>query len=160
MKTGKKFGRWAYQIGHVVRVVYWCLLRPRTHGVQLIIMNDSHVLLVRHTYMDRSAWGLPGGGIDRNEDALACARRELREELGVAGEFREIGMINFAHDWHRDLVHVFLVENLSGDLQLNETELAEAQWFEASRLPEKLAKLAEHILHNAQLSWRDARHPY
>jgi ADP-ribose pyrophosphatase YjhB (NUDIX family) len=158
MKPGKKFGRWAYQIAHVVRVAYWCLLRPRTHGVQLIIMNDSRVLLVKHTYMNRSAWGLPGGGISRNEGALACARRELREELGLAGEFLEIGIVNFVHAFRRDLVHVFLVDTLSGDLQLNETELAEAQWFDADRLPDNLTKLAGHILYNAQLSWRGACH--
>lgn len=33
---------------------------------------------------DAGAWTIPKGEIDPGEDALACARRELREEIGLA----------------------------------------------------------------------------
>ena len=50
-------------------------------------MPDSSppaILLVRHSYGPQH-WALPGGGLASGEDAEACARRELREELGLAG---------------------------------------------------------------------------
>jgi predicted NUDIX family NTP pyrophosphohydrolase len=33
---------------------------------------------------DEGAWTIPKGEIDASEDALACAKRELQEEIGIA----------------------------------------------------------------------------
>jgi predicted NUDIX family NTP pyrophosphohydrolase len=33
---------------------------------------------------DEGAWTIPKGEIDASEDALACAKRELQEEVGIA----------------------------------------------------------------------------
>jgi ADP-ribose pyrophosphatase YjhB (NUDIX family) len=151
MNTGKRIGRWAYQLAHGARFVYWCLFRPRTHGVQIIVRKHSQILLVLHSYMDRGCWGLPGGGMDKRESAMACARRELREELALDGDFRQLGTVDLTHDFHRDLVRVFLVENHSGDMQLNEAEITEARWFDVDRLPGNLTKLTRHILEDTRL---------
>ena len=44
--------------------------------------DDGAILLVRLVY--RNGWGLPGGLIKRNEDVADCARREVREEVGLS----------------------------------------------------------------------------
>ena len=44
--------------------------------------DDGAILLVRLVYRD--GWGLPGGLVDRREDIAVCARREVREETGLA----------------------------------------------------------------------------
>jgi 8-oxo-dGTP diphosphatase len=46
------------------------------------IVRDHHLLLIRHREHagGHSYWVLPGGGIEPEEDELACVRRELREE--------------------------------------------------------------------------------
>jgi ADP-ribose pyrophosphatase YjhB (NUDIX family) len=155
MNSLKRFGRWAHQAAHGVRFAYWCLIRPRTHGVQLIVTKKSRILLVRHTYMDRSCWALPGGGISSGESAPACARRELKEELALDGDFRQLGTVDVTHDFHRDLVRVFLVQNHCGEPKPNEAEIAEVRWFEFDHLPLNLTKLAHHILiDDTGLGWR------
>lgn len=48
-----------------------------------VILRDEHgrVLIEKPNYKDH--WLLPGGSVDSGEDARECARRELREELGL-----------------------------------------------------------------------------
>ena len=54
----------------------------------------GRVVWVRHSYGDRGAWELPGGGARRSESAVQAARREAREELGIDVEsWRELGTV-------------------------------------------------------------------
>ena len=45
---------------------------------------DGALLLVRHSYRER--WGVPGGLLQRGEDADDGARREVLEEVGLVVE--------------------------------------------------------------------------
>jgi predicted NUDIX family NTP pyrophosphohydrolase len=46
------------------------------------------------TKRDEGAWSIPKGVLDPNEDSLAAARREFKEETGfeVGGEFHDLGI--------------------------------------------------------------------
>jgi len=74
-------------------------LRLRAAARALLVDEHDHLLLVRYEFPTARVWGLPGGGLDPGEDALAGLRRELREELGL----REVAI--GPHIWNRD--HVF-----------------------------------------------------
>jgi 8-oxo-dGTP pyrophosphatase MutT (NUDIX family) len=62
-------------------------------GVVAIDDADRVVLVGQHRYtLDAYSWEIPEGGVPAGEDALAGARRELREETGiVAATWRELG---------------------------------------------------------------------
>ena len=50
----------------------------------LLLDAEDRVLLVSHVPDEgRRVWTAPGGGLEPDEDHLAAARRELREELGL-----------------------------------------------------------------------------
>lgn len=53
-------------------------------GAAVVIADaEGRVLLVHHTYGRRN-WEIPGGGTEPGESVVGTARREAREELGVA----------------------------------------------------------------------------
>lgn len=58
------------------------LLYRRTGGRVEVLLVHPGGPFWRNT--DAGAWTIPKGEIDPGEDALACARRELREEIGLA----------------------------------------------------------------------------
>jgi predicted NUDIX family NTP pyrophosphohydrolase len=61
------------------------LLMYRTNGtrVQVLLVHPGGPFWAKK---DRHAWSIPKGEVDRDEDLLACARREFREETGWTPE--------------------------------------------------------------------------
>lgn len=57
---------------------------PYRQGVGIMLRNDAgKIFVARRIDMTSEAWQMPQGGIDAGEDPLACARRELKEEIGT-----------------------------------------------------------------------------
>lgn len=126
--------RWAYR---VLRV-FWFVARPQKHGVKCLLTQADRILLVRHTYGQRS-WDLPGGGIKRGEPPLSAARREMREELGVeAADWSPAGQIRGSQDFRHDTVYCFWAELPDLALTLDRGEIASAAWFARAELPDDL----------------------
>jgi len=123
--------------------------RPRLRGVKCVVRDaDGRVLWVRHTYGDRAAWELPGGGARRSESALQAARREAREELGVdLDDWRDLGTVQGrwtgAHlaltcclaDWPHD-----------ARLDPDPVEIAVAEWAPAAEPPGRVGQVTAGAL--------------
>ncbi len=100
-----------------------------------MLTDGELVLLVRHTYGPRS-WDLPGGAVKSGETPAATARREMQEELGIdIDSWRPLGRIEIAIDHRRDVVHCFLAEVHTPELEIDLGELSDAQWFDRAELP-------------------------
>lgn len=55
-------------------------------SIKCLIRNDKgEVLVVKET--DRDWWDLPGGGMDHHENIKSAIARELKEEVGLEGDF-------------------------------------------------------------------------
>jgi len=99
--------------------------------------DDGAVLLVRHSYRER--WGVPGGLLQRGEDAAEGVRREVREEVGV--DVRLLGEPAVVVDAEPQRVDVVFRAELadgasSDDVRLGSAEIVEARWFGPDELPE------------------------
>ena len=109
--------------------------RAMTLGVRAIVLDaDGRVFLVRHTYLP--GWYLPGGGVERGEDALTSMTRELEEEgnIVIAGQPELFGI--YAQTG-RDHVVVYVVRSFTQRApKAPDTEIAEAGFFPADALPE------------------------
>jgi 8-oxo-dGTP diphosphatase len=70
------------------------LFVPRVSLGVCAVIRDGYgrVLIAHHPY--RSAWGLPGGFVNSDEQPAAALMREIREELGVEAS---VGPLLAAH---------------------------------------------------------------
>jgi 8-oxo-dGTP pyrophosphatase MutT (NUDIX family) len=102
--------------------------------------TDGRVVFVRHTYGDRRAWELPGGGLRRREDPEVAVRREMREELGVELEgLRAIGSVEVSGNHKRTGLQCFEGRIGAGAaLRADAGELAEVRWAPPEDPPQPL----------------------
>ncbi|MFW5832784.1 MAG: NUDIX hydrolase [Pseudomonadota bacterium] len=73
--------RLVYRLVYRPRRLVWRWLGLERGGVCVAVRSADALLLVRHSYRPRLDF--PGGGLERGEEPETCARRELREELGL-----------------------------------------------------------------------------
>ena len=57
---------------------------PLRSGVGIVLLNKkNHVFVARRIDNPSSFWQMPQGGVDKNEDYLKAAYRELKEETSI-----------------------------------------------------------------------------
>lgn len=96
-------------------------------AVAIVAMDDrDHTYIVgQHRYtLGEYSWELPMGGAPLNEDPLAAAKRELKEETGLqAKTWRELMRVHPSNSVTDERGVIFLAEGLTeGELELEETE--------------------------------------
>lgn len=110
-------------------------------GVSVFVTDtQGRLLLVRHSY-GPGGWALPGGGLNRGEDAIEAARREVREETGcelaAASVFQTIEETVSGSPHTAWLVGARTQDHPAPDGR----ELLEARFFPVHSLPEPLTRL-------------------
>lgn len=137
----------------------------------LIIDTDDQLLLVKFIFPSGiEAWALPGGGLEPDELPEDGLRRELHEELGLAG--MEIGphvwsrehiipMVT-GHDGQRDQIHLvrtphFVPEPVIGWERMRAEFVFDVRWWALDEIaaaadtrfaPGRLAALYDDLLRN------------
>jgi ADP-ribose pyrophosphatase len=97
-------------------------------AVVLAIFPDEKILMIeQHRYpLGRFIWELPAGKLEKNDDPLHCAQRELEEETGYrAQEWKKLLSIYTSPGFCNEELHIFLATNLSkaaGGRKLEEGE--------------------------------------
>jgi 8-oxo-dGTP pyrophosphatase MutT (NUDIX family) len=88
--------------------------------------GEDHVALVgQHRYtLDLFSWEIPEGGVGRDEDPLAGAQRELREETGAtAATWRELCRVHISNSVTDESAILYVATALEhGAQQLDGTE--------------------------------------
>ncbi len=92
------------------------------------IDDDGRVVLERQwrSPMDCAFWEIPAGKIDPGEDSFETARRELKEETGLAADdWVELGTIHNAIGYSNERIIIYLargVKTAEGGQKLDENE--------------------------------------
>ncbi|MCE1252124.1 MAG: NUDIX hydrolase [Anaerolineae bacterium] len=86
-------------------------------GAVAIIALDAEERILFVRQFRPASWmevlELPAGTLERGEDVLECAKRELREETGwAAREMRELGAFYLAPGYSSEYLHMFLARDL------------------------------------------------
>lgn len=96
-------------------------------AVAILALDEAHNLYLvgQHRYtLDEYAWEIPMGGAPDDEDVLAAAKRELKEETGIsASSWSEVMRLHTSNCITDELGLVYLALGLShGEPQLEPSE--------------------------------------
>ena len=109
-------------------------------GAAAIILNDEgHVLLVKHSY-GRLNWELPGGGgADAGESIIETALREVSEETGLLVEAKR--MTGVYYEPANDFLHfAFLCRRLDADAEFqSDAEITDCKYWPFEALPRPIS---------------------
>lgn len=115
--------------------MYRFTFRPKGDAVKVLVRYGDQLLLVRPAYSHR-LWTVPGGAMERAEIPEQAARREVKEETGLAlTSLRPIGDYKSTRHYIKETVHCFTATTENGQLTLDPIEIQEAQWFKSTELP-------------------------
>lgn len=110
-------------------------------GCCTIILNDENrVLLEKHRKRTPwyGYWILPGGKLKPNESLKECARREVKEEVGIDVEIERLASIFISRESKRVGIPIvlvfFLAKALTNELKIRENEIKDAKWFSTEEI--------------------------
>ena len=156
MKPSIKVRRAAIRCAYIGLRLYWFVFRPRVVGVKCVVRHDDDVLLVRHTY------GPPDLGLARRHASSAAARRlstppVARCARSSAARSR-IGSRSASYSPRATTIATTCIcsRRSIGDPQLDIdlTELAQANWFRRDQLPPDVGRHVGEILARAAAASR------
>ncbi|WP_342553204.1 NUDIX domain-containing protein [Paenibacillus sp. FSL R7-0652] len=129
------------------------LVRPSV----LIVNHKQEILLVR--YRDDNSWGVPGGMMELGESVEECARREVREEIGIEMKRLQLYGVFSGEELHTRLrngdeyynvVIGYICTQYEGELKPDGEEVVEAGFYSLTELPERTDPyIKQKILENA-----------
>lgn len=137
-------------IAHKVRHRWRIWRGVRIAGVSVVVSNlAGDVLLLRHSY-GPNAWMLPSGGLKRGEDPEECARREVREEVGIElSSLRKLTELDEELSGSPHTAHIFEA-TCNSTPRPDRREVLEARFFPSHSLPEPLGDITRRRIE----AWR------
>ncbi|CAG5059631.1 unnamed protein product [Parnassius apollo] len=112
-------------------------LPPASHtnlGVGALVFNSKNQLLaISEKHYEYPHWKLPGGYVERGEDIIDAAKREVKEETGVNTSF--LSLLTFRHQHNMmfgnsDIYILLMMKALSEKIILSHREVKDCKWME------------------------------
>ena len=95
---------------------------PLRIGVGIILLNSENKIFVgKRIDNPKNFWQMPQGGVNKNENFLDAAKRELTEETGV----KSVKLIKEINDWQE----YDLPQNLLGKIWKGKYRGQKQKWF-------------------------------
>lgn len=120
----------------------------------VLIVNEKGQLLLQKR-ADNGFWAYPGGSMEPGETFEECAKREAFEETGL--ECLELDY--FTHKSGKEMHYiypnqdevyiaeiVFLCEKYQGELNVQESEVTEQQFFDLDKLPDNISPTNRSVI--------------
>jgi len=114
----------------------------------VIVRRDDKVLLIKRNIQPfKNYWALIGGAKEDNETFEDCAKRELKEEVGLKVEdLQYLTEITVNNELGLQLSKVYMCVLQNGEVQIDPHEVSEAQWFALKELPPKIVPFHRELI--------------
>jgi len=106
-----------------------------------VLESDRLILVNQYRYgAHKNLWELPAGTIDVGEAPLACAQRELEEEIGFkADSWTPVVSCYSSPHYSSEMIHAFVAEDLvKTETNLDDDEVIEVRVFTSDEVKEML----------------------
>ena len=113
----------------------------------VVVNEQGRVLLVKHVFRPGSGWGIPGGFINKGEQAEDAARRELREEIGLELDRVELAFVRTVEQVNQ--LEIIFRCSASGTPRPRNIEIQRVAWFELDELPDDLPQAQRQTIKRA-----------
>ncbi len=118
-------------------------------AVIVLVKKENKILLVKHTYRNQNVFTCVAGFVEIGETLEECVHREVKEETGL-----EIKNLKYcgSQGWPYpdQLMCAFYAEYKSGQIKIQEDEIAQADFFSIDNLPKtpKAGSVAYNLINN------------
>lgn len=118
--------------------------------VDVLVLQDDKVLLVKRAekLLEGGKWGLIGGFVDRDENLIQAAEREIHEESGYRVKDMTFLCVRHnpdrPHEDRQNISFVFFCTAVAKEGE-SDWEVTDQQWFTFDNLPEKGMIAFDHI---------------
>ncbi|EWG11286.1 NUDIX hydrolase [Cytobacillus firmus] len=103
--------------------------------VSTSIIQEGKVLMIKENKASvKNKWNFPSGHVEKGEDILEAACREVKEETGLDVKLTHTtGIYNFISSTdHQVILFHFIGQITGGFLSLQEEEIADSKWVNLS----------------------------
>ena len=137
-RAPKSLRRWTVRLSH-----------PQFAVTAGAVITDARgrVLLLKHRFRPGMGWGMPGGFMEKNEQAEEVLRRELREEVGL--ELENLKLFTTRTFRKPRQVEIVFTAEAVGDPDQLSFEIQKASWFSPGELPKELPKDQAQLIKRA-----------
>lgn len=152
VKFDGKLIKLTYDIADVNGKEAWREVVHHPGASAIVAIDEDNRIIMEKQFryaLDDYLLEIPAGKLDKGEDPLVCAKRELEEETGiVASEWISLGTIATSPGFCNEVIHLFVAKGLSkGEIHWDEDEYVEVERY---TLDELLQRIQEETIKDSK----------
>lgn len=137
--------RLKFRIFHLLRKLYWFIVRPQTKGVKGVVVFKNKVLMLKRT-LPNSKWVFPGGAIKLNESYPQALARKVAEDTGLEIEgIKDIGEFTTEILHRSETIYCFKAVTKNDQTNIEKSRIQEIKWFDIDAMPNPLSEVSQKV---------------